>query len=288
MTPARSVPEWRKIAGRSAPLDDTTLTERIDDLVLEHAAPAGRTRPRSVLFVHGMWGGSWYLRNYLYAAAQAGWDAWALNLRGHGESPAPGGLGRASVLDYVADVRRCLDRLGEAVLVGHSMGGLIAQKAAEGGGVAAAVFLTSGPPRGIIALRWPVISCMARYVPAMLADRAFTVSRAHADFLLLNRLAPAQRDWAFPRFGAESGRAARELVLGRIAVEPGAIRCPTLVVGAEHDRITPASLQRRIARRYRAEYQEAAGHAHMLMLEDGWERPFKDVLAWMERAVDER
>jgi non-heme chloroperoxidase len=264
------------------------LTERIADLTLEHAAPAGRSRSRSVLFVHGMWGGSWYLRNYLYAAAQAGWDAWALNLRGHGESPAPGGLGHVGLADYVADVRRCLDHLGETVLVGHSMGGLIAQKAAEGGGVAAAVFLTSAPPRGINALEWPVLARMARYVPAMLAGRAFTVSRAHADFLFLNGLTPEQRDWAFPRFGAESGRAARELALGGLAVDPRAVRCPTLVVGALHDRITPAALQRRIAARYRAEYQEAAGHAHMLMLEEGWEQPFKDMLAWMERALDER
>ena len=264
------------------------MTERIADLSLEHAAPAGRSRSRSVLFVHGMWGGSWYFRNYLYAAAQAGWDAWALDLRGHGPSPAPDGLGRVGLADYVADVRRCLDHLGEAVLVGHSMGGLIAQKAAEGGGVAAAVFLTSAPPRGINALEWPVLSRMARYVPAMLAGRAFTVSRAHADVLFLNGLTPEQRDWAFPRFGAESGRAARELALGGLAVDARAVQCPTLVVGAPRDRITPAAIQRRIAGRYRAEYQEAAGHAHMLMLEEGWERPFKDMRAWMERAVDER
>ncbi|MGH7300078.1 MAG: alpha/beta hydrolase [Candidatus Rokuibacteriota bacterium] len=264
------------------------MTERIADLSLEHAAPAGRARSRSVLFVHGMWGGSWYLRNYLYAAAQAGWDAWAVNLRGHGESPAPGGLGRATLADYVADVRRCLEPLGPAVLVGHSMGGLLAQKAAEDGAVAAAVFLTSAPPRGINALEWGVLSRMARYVPAMLADRAFTVSRAHADFLFLNRLSLEQREWAFPRFGAESGRAARELAWGGLGVDARAVRCPTLVVGAEHDRITPPALQKRIARRYRADYQEAAGHAHMLMLEDGWERPFKDMVAWMERAVDER
>jgi non-heme chloroperoxidase len=259
------------------------LTERIADLHVEHAAPAGRTRSRPVLFVHGMWGGSWYLHNYLHAAAEAGWDAWAVNLRGHGESPAPEGLGRAGLLDYVADVRRCLDRLGEAVLVGHSMGGLITQKVAEEGGVAAAVALTSAPPRGINALYWPVLSRMAAYVPAMLANRAFAVSRRDADFLILNRLSPEQRDWAFPQFGAESGCAARQLALGRLAVDPGSVRCPMLVVGAEHDRITPAALQRRIASRYRAEYQEAAGHAHMLMLEDGWERPFKDVLGWMER-----
>lgn len=264
------------------------MTERIAELSVEHAAPAGRARPRSVLFVHGMWGGTWYLRNYLYAAAQAGWDAWAVDLRGHGDSAAPGGLGRVSLLDYVADVRRCVDQLGEVVLVGHSMGGLIAQKVAEGGGVAAAVFVTSAPPRGIAALHWPVLSRMARYLPAMLADRPFSASRRHADFLFLNGLAPEQRDWAFPRFGPESGRAARELALGGLAVQPTAVRCPTLVVGAEHDRITPAALERRIAARYRAEYQEAAGHAHMLMLEDGWERPFKEILTWMERAIHER
>ena len=264
------------------------MTERIGDLSLEHAAPAGRPRSRSVLFVHGMWGGSWYFRNYLHTAAQAGWDAWALDLRGHGPSPAPGGLGRVTLADYVADVRRCLDHLGETVLVGHSMGGLIAQKAVEGGGVAAAVFVASAPPRGINAIAWPVLARMARYVPAMLGGRAFSVNRADADFLFLNGLSPEQRDWAFPRFGAESGRAARELALGGLAVDADAIRCPTLVVGADQDRITPARLQRRIAARYRAEYQEARGHAHMLMLEEGWERPFKDMLAWMERTLDER
>lgn len=269
-------------------MTSTTLTERIDDLVLEHAAPAGPARSIPVLFVHGMWGGSWYLRNYLYAAARSGWDAWAVNLRGHGESPAPEGLGSVTLRDYVDDVRRCLARLGRAVLVGHSMGGLIAQKAAEGEGVAAAVFVTSATPRGIYGLEWAVLSRMARYVPAMLGARAFRVSREHADHLFLNRLSPDQRDWAFPRFGAESGRAARELALGGLAVDAGAVRCPTLVVGAEDDRITPAPLQRRIARRYGAEYQEAAGHAHMLMLEDGWERPFERVLAWMERVIDAR
>ena len=264
------------------------MSERIGDLVLEHAAPAGRAHSRSVLFVHGMWGGSWYLRNYLYAAAQSGWDAWAVNLRGHGESPAPGGLEAVSFLDYVEDVRRCLERLGEAVVVGHSMGGLIAQKTAEGGGVAAAVFVTSAPPRGVLSLEWPVLARAPRYLPAILTGRAFTVNRAHAEFLCLNRLTPAQRDWAFPLFGPESGRATRELALGGIPVDRASVRCPTLVVGAEDDRITPAALQRRIARRYGSEYQEAAGHGHMLMLEDGWEQPFKDVLAWMERVIDER
>ena len=71
-------------------------------------------------------------------------------------------------------------------------------------------------------------------------------------------------------------------------VDARRVRCPTLVVGAERDAITPAAVQRKIASKYGAAYLEAAGHAHMLMLEEGWERPFKDVLGWMERALDER
>ncbi len=259
--------------------------EKIGDLLLEHAAPSGPARSVPLLLVHGMFGGSWYLRNYLYAAAQAGWDAWALNLRGHcGSRPAPN-LGAVSVLDYVQDVRDCLSRLGEAVVIGHSMGGLVAQKVAEGGGARAAVFMTSAPPRGIVALRWPVLSRMARYLWAMAGSRPFGVTAGDANALMLNGLSPERQAWAFPQFGLESGRAARELAFGGIPVEAARVRCPTLVVGAENDRITPVAIQRQIVERYRSEYHEARGHAHMLMLEEGWEQPFKDVLTWLEQVV---
>jgi len=257
--------------------------ERIGELVLEHASPAGRTRPAPLLLVHGMWGGSWYLRNYLYSAALHGWDTWAVNLRGHGGSRPVTDLGKVSVLDYVEDVRECLRALGEAVVIGHSMGGLIAQKVAEGGGVRAAIFITSAAPRGIVVLRWPVISRMGRYLPAMLRSREFSVTPEHAKVLELNCLSPERQAWTYAQMGAESGRAARELAFGAIAVDPASIRCPTLVVGAEHDRITPPPVQRKIARRYGSRYLEAAGHAHMLMLEEGWEKPFDEILDWVDR-----
>ena len=46
--------------------------ERIGDLLLEHAAPSGPARRFPLLLIHGMWGGSWYLRNYLYLGE--GWE----------------------------------------------------------------------------------------------------------------------------------------------------------------------------------------------------------------------
>jgi pimeloyl-ACP methyl ester carboxylesterase len=230
-----------------------------------------------LLLVHGMHGGSWYLRSWLYAAAHARWDAWALNLRGHHGSRPVQNLGRVSILDYVEDVHDCLRTLGEAVVVGHSMGGLVAQKVAEGGRVRAAVFATSAAPKGIRIVTWPLLSRMPRY--------AVPIGPDDAAALIGNRLTPEQQAWAYPQLVAESGRAAREMALGSVAVDPAGIRCPTLVLGAEHDRITPASVERKIAARYGSEYLEAPGHAHMVMLEEGWEMPFREVLAWLDRVV---
>jgi len=232
-----------------------------------------------------MHGGSWYLRPWLYAAAQAGWDAWALNLRGHhGSRPVPN-MGRVSLLNYVEDVHDCLRTFREAVVIGHSMGGLVAQKVAEAGRVRAAVFATSAPPKGIHVVTWRLLSRMPRYAGPILASQPFLIAPNDAAALLGNCLSPELQAWAYPHMVPESGRAAREMALGSMAVDPAGIRCPTLVLGAEHDRITPASVQRKIAARYGSQYLEAAGHAHLLMLEPGWERPFAAVLEWLARVV---
>jgi pimeloyl-ACP methyl ester carboxylesterase len=261
------------------------VTERIGDLLLEKVGPSGRSGRPPLLFVHGMHGGSWYWANYMRAAAEAGWEAWALNLRGHhGSRPVPS-LGKVSVLDYVRDVLDCLQALEKVVLVGHSMGGLIAQKVAEAGGVRAAVFLTSAPPKGISVLRWPVVSRMVRNLCAIFSNSSLIPNRADADALVFNKLPPRLRQWAFDQFVPESGRAARELAFGLVRVDPRQTTCPMLVVGAEHDMITPVAVQRKIAARYHAEYLEMAGHAHMLMLEDSWERSIRQILAWAERAI---
>lgn len=261
--------------------------ERIGDLLLERTRPRGPAKPVPLLLVHGMWLGSWCWEHCLRATAEAGWDTWALNLRGHHGSRPVRNLGEVSVAHYVQDVLDCLRVLGEVVLVGHSMGGLIAQKVAEVGGVRAAVFLTSAAPKGILVLRWPVLWRMTRYVFPMAANRPFLATRADMDALVGNRLSPERQADLYARMVPESGRAARELAFGSIPVDGHRIDCPTLVAGAQWDRITPAAVQRRIAAKYDAEYVEMAGHGHMLMLEEGWEQPFKEVLTWLDKAISE-
>jgi pimeloyl-ACP methyl ester carboxylesterase len=257
--------------------------ERIGQLWLERKPPIRGPARGRVLLVHGMWGGSWYWGYLLRRFAEAGWDAWAVNLRGHHGSDPGVEVGGLSVRDYVADVTRCVAELGEVVLIGHSLGGLVVQKTAEQVPLRAAVFVTSAPPRGIPALHWPVLRRLGCYAGAMLGGRAFVPSRADADALLFNNLPPDVRRDAYARLVPESGRAAREVALGLVAVDPARVRCPTLVVGAGLDAITPCRVQRRIATKYGSEYRELPPHAHMLMLEDGWEAVADELLGWLAR-----
>lgn len=259
------------------------MNERIGELWLERRAPpAPRFRAR-LLLVHGMWGGSWYWTNYLRRFAEAGWEAWAVNLRGHHGSHPSVEVGGVGVRDYVADVLACVAHIGDVVVVGHSLGGLVAQQVAAETQLRAAVFLASAAPRGIVVLRWPVLARLVRYAGPIFRGRPFLPSPADADALLFNNLAADLRRAAYARLVPESARAARELALGLVAVDAARVRCPTLVVGGRLDAMIPAAVQRRIAAKYGAEYREWPGHAHMPMLEAGWEAGAGELLGWLAK-----
>ena len=259
--------------------------ERIGDLLLDRVLPSAPKRPASLLFVHGMWGGSWLFERSLALAAGAGWEAWAINLRGHHGSRPVADLGRVRLADYVRDVTDALQKIGPVIVIGYSMGGLLAQMVAARPEVRAAAFMVSAAPRGIVALRWPVVRRLRRYAGALLRSRPFRLDDADTVDLMLNRLNPERHAALLQRLTEESGRVARELAFAPPAVDAARIRCPTLVVGASDDRITPAAVQRRIARKYGSDYLEARGHGHMFIIEDGGEATFRQALGWMERAM---
>ncbi len=91
-------------------------------------AEAGAGR-RPLLLVHGFTGAKEDFTPWLDRLADVGWHAVAPDLRGHGASSKPAGDAAYSFEILADDVLRLADALGweQVVLLGHSMGGMVAQ-----------------------------------------------------------------------------------------------------------------------------------------------------------------
>ena len=253
-------------------------------LLTADARPAGRARP-PVLCVHGMFGGAWQFEGWLPLLAAAGYESQAIDLRGHhGSRPVPE-VGRLSVRDYVDDALEIARVLKDPVVIGHSMGGLIAQKLAEAGAVRAAVLLCAAPPRGIIVTSPMLIGRQIKHLPAMIRSRPIVADRSDADWLMFNRTPKADADGQFERLVPESGTAGREMSLGAIAVDAARVTCPVLSVTADEDRFVVPRIGRALARKYRAASIEVTGHAHLAISEPGWEKVAAQVINWLDKTV---
>ena len=72
-----------------------------------------------------------FAQNWQAAAAERGYSSYAMSLRGHGGSGGQTRLGRTTLRDYVHDVLQVISSLDQPpVLVAHSLGTLVAQRAA--------------------------------------------------------------------------------------------------------------------------------------------------------------
>jgi pimeloyl-ACP methyl ester carboxylesterase len=105
---------------------------------------AGNAARRPVVFLHGL---SSQSTSWTQAMEHLGsrWRTFALDLRGHGRSEHT--PSRYRLADYCADVDRLLVEIGEpAILVGHSLGAMVAAELAQvGHPLVSAVFLEDPP-----------------------------------------------------------------------------------------------------------------------------------------------
>jgi len=103
------------------------------------------SRPPIVL-VHGAANSAWVWPFWQKELSERGWPSFAISLRGHFRS-TPCDLSRTTMQDYADDVSWLTDQLASApVLLGWSMGGLVAMLVAAQRGAAACVALAPSLP----------------------------------------------------------------------------------------------------------------------------------------------
>src|SRR5207245_11704863 len=114
-------------------------------------------------------------------------------------------VGRAAWSDALAGAGAVAASSCDPIIVGHSMGGLLAQKLAELGDPPAVVALTPAAPRGIFPLcTLELLRVSLVHLHEFLLGRPIHPTPAEADALLFGRIPPAERRTAFERLVPES------------------------------------------------------------------------------------
>ena len=245
----------------------------------------------TIVMIHGMWCTGEVWGNYRTVFEDKGYAVMTPTLRHHdatsGAAPDPA-LGTTSLLDYAADLEKDIRELdAPPVIMGHSMGGLLAQILCGRGLGKAGVFLTPAAPAGVMALTPSVVKTFARVLTTWGFWRKPTFPTfAEATYAVYNCLGGEEQRAEYAKLVHESGRAAAEiafwLVDGRTAARVGALTCPALTVGAAHDRITPVSVVRKVACRY-GDYKEFPDNAHWVLGEPGWQDVASYCREWLEK-----
>ena len=259
-------------------------TIRVSDLTVLRAVPEHATRP-PVLFVHGYFADATVFSEWLPFFAARGVPAYAVHLRGRADSRTGTHLGRASIQDFVEDAARVARDLDKPAVIGHSMGGLIAQRLAERGEVRAAVLVTPAPPRGITVLSAKLARKQLKYLPSILRSRVVNPAREDLRELVLNRVPPGLQDIVLDAFVPDSGRAGRDMSIVGVPVDVDRVKCPILVIAASDDQFIPKGIIERIAKRYDAPLQVFNGRGHMIVIEPGWEEVADAADRWIREQV---
>ena len=112
--------------------------------------PTNKREGPAILMLHGMWHGAWCWEYFLDDFAELGYQAYAMSLSNHANSPKKKSLNLLSINDYLEDLRGVVDSLEQPhILIGHSMGGFIVQKYLEKYPAPKAVLVAPVPPYGV-------------------------------------------------------------------------------------------------------------------------------------------
>lgn len=244
-----------------------------------------------------MWGGGWHWEKFQGYFEDKGYHCIVPYLRHHDIKPndtPPPGLGKTSLLDYAEDLELEITKLDEKpIIMGHSMGGLLAQILASRDLAKAAVLITPASPAGIVALKWSVIKSFQEVLFRWgFWKKPHKISYEKAVYATMGQLPVGERRYIYDRSVWESGRAATEIGFWFVGVkgaqvDSSKLTCPLLIISGSEDNVTPAKVVKKVAEKYKPlyTYMEFGGHAHWIIREPGWEKVAAYVYTWLEENV---
>lgn len=256
---------------------------------------------RPVVFIHGLWlhatsWGPWLelFREAGYDPVAPGWPHEADTVEGARQEPdAVADLGIDDVTAYYRQLIESLDRA--PVVIGHSFGGLFAEKLLGQGVGAAAVAIDPAQIKGVLPLPLAQLrsGLPALKNPANL-HKAISLTRKEFRFGFGNALPEEESDALYDKWTIPSparplfqAAAANFVMHSEAKVDTGnEDRGPLLLLSGTADHTVPDVVTRSTLKQYRdstavTELRQFEGRGHSLTIDDGWREVADAVLGWL-------
>jgi len=237
------------------------------------------------------------MENVRMSFEASGYICHSLTYRHHDLPPGPERDARlvgVGIADFVDDARQAIEEIGEnPVVVGHSLGGVVAQLLAVEGTVKAGILLNSSIVNGIL----PTTDGERELGKLFISAGAFWEQALGQDLELLtkyglNTLPTDMQRQIHARLDTESGRVVFELVFwmydvrNTTRVDQEKVSCPLLFVSGTEDKAVATSTARLMAERYEtADFLAVEGACHYIQFDDQWPGTAAKALDWLSRKL---
>lgn len=243
---------------------------------------------RSLIFVHGAFCGGWAFERFRMPFEAAGYACHTPDLPGHARRASRASVASCSMSDYARDLAELASGMERPpVVIGHSLGGLVAMMAASRARFAGLALLAPCAPWGIAGASFGE----AVSATAIAAMGPFPVQAVEPDYHVavqysLDRMGHAEQRAVFERMVPESARALWETLTWWLdpffTTQVGRPACPAWTAVGGRDVVNPAATVRQTAEHLGAGFKIYDGMSHWLIGEPGWDEVAADILAWVE------
>ena len=239
----------------------------------------------TILFVHGMCQGAWcWDQGFMQEFAKAGYNCYAIDLPLHNKPGKNKAVNNQSIDDYVAFVKKTTDDLGkDVIVVGHSMGGFIAQKFLERYFCRAVVLLASVPHSGILPGSLRFLMKHPDAFPNLITRDIFGPFVKYAEDLYASTTDRQKIEHYKSLMRSESFQAVLDMMFKPVKV-PNPNKVPMLIAGADDDLVITQKEVKMTAEYYLETPVFFSGLGHNLMLDKDYQVVSGSIIKWLNLA----
>lgn len=250
--------------------------------------PFGEPEPRQapLLFLHGAYCGAWiWERYFLPYFAEQGFYGAAMSLRAHGRNEDKSALDLLGVDDFLDDIARAVATFDTPpVLIGHSMGGYLAQRYALDHPLTALVLLASPALTGLAAASQHIITChpaLAAQLGILMTCGPHMVDVSVIAQALCTSPQSVQEAKEFAALLQPESKRVTSEIMWPYFCSPTVGRPPTLVVGGDRDAFVPVTDFRYEAISWDAKLRILPAVPHGMMMDQSWPIPANEIVDWL-------